>query len=168
MSDSSIEISVRYTAGAHVTCTRRGVRASSTGSARTAAEAFGAKYFGPAFKLVQPLDAAGRTWMVVGDPKWYAWCWADGVIDIGPDMPTAEGAALFASGPERALKHVLGVVARHGKGAGTGKLLVPGVPEASGQKAGMDALIAWVKWCAVRNGTNASFGVVFSNRGDAL
>lgn len=77
-----------------------------------------------------------------------AWCWATGLIEIGDQTP--EGAIEIASGPKANLKGFLEVLARHGQGASAGQLLVPGVPEADGQKAKADALAQWLKWCAVR------------------
>ncbi|MEC5319000.1 hypothetical protein VSX61_08630 [Brenneria populi subsp. brevivirga] len=77
-----------------------------------------------------------------------AWCWASGLIEIGDeppaDGPEGSGAILIATGPKYALKGFLDVVARHGKGASAGKLLVPGVPEAPDADV---ALEAWLKWC---------------------
>lgn len=92
-----------------------------------------------------------------------AWCWASGLIEIGdelpPDSPDGGGAIEIASGPKSSLRGVLEVVARHGMGASAGKLLVPGVPEANGQKAAADALSAWLGWCGHRKERN---GVTFS------
>lgn len=92
-----------------------------------------------------------------------AWCWATGLIEIGDampaDAPDGGGAIEIASGPRYALKGRLSVLARHGQGASVGKLLVPGVPEASGQEAKGDALSAWLKWCGQRKSRD---GVVFA------
>lgn len=57
MTQIQIEIAVRFSAGAHVTNTVRGVRASSTSSAVRAAEVFGEKYFGKGFRKVLELPA---------------------------------------------------------------------------------------------------------------
>ena len=90
-----------------------------------------------------------------------AWCWASGLIEIGDTMPAdnhdGSGAIQIASGPKFALKGRLKVVARHGKGASVGKLLVPGVPEAE-PGAEIDALLAWLDWCGKRKSKD---GVVF-------
>ena len=81
-----------------------------------------------------------------------AWCWASGLIEIGDAMPAAKpnggGAIQIAEGPKYALKGKLGAVARHGKGASAGRLLVPGVPEADSEDAKADALAAWLVWCS--------------------
>ena len=90
-----------------------------------------------------------------------AWCWASGLIEIGDAMPpdgVNGGPILIASGPKAALKGKLSVLARHGRGASSGKLLVPGVPEAENQRAAGDALAEWLTWCGKRKSKD---GVVF-------
>lgn len=165
-----VTITVRYTAGAHLTCTRQGVRASSTTDARRAAVNFGEKYFGPSFGDVEA--GAGDTWLVYGDPKHYAWCWATGLIEVGlqPPPPVEEqgGALVFASGPQRALQERVGALARHGKGAAKGRLLVPGVPEGETDDERIEAFIQWVEWCAQRNGRPGTHGVIFSRNKEHL
>ena len=83
-----------------------------------------------------------------------AWCWASGLIEIGnalpPNEPDGGGAIEIAAGPKYALKGQLSALARHGKGASAGMLLVPGVPEAEGQRAKADALAQWLAWCGRR------------------
>ena len=92
-----------------------------------------------------------------------AWCWANGLIEIGdslpPDGPGGSGAIEIARGPKCALKVRLEVAARHGKGASRDKLLVPGVSEADGQRAKGDALAEWLAWCSK---SRRSDGVKFS------
>ncbi len=92
-----------------------------------------------------------------------AWCWASGLIEIGDTLPTdgpkGGGAIEIARGPKFALKGQIDVVARHGKGESAGCLLVPGVPEAEGQKAKGDALAAFLAWCNTRKPKD---GVVFN------
>lgn len=94
----------------------------------------------------------------------FAWCWASGLIEIGDVSPAEDsGAILIASGPKYALKDFIDVVARHGKGASDGKLLVPGVPEAADGDAAIEALETWLKWCephktAKRNGITLVLG----------
>jgi len=94
-----------------------------------------------------------------------AWCWASGLIEIGdaPPADNAEGGGpiVIAEGPQSFLKSYLGVVARHGKGENSGKLLVPGVPEATDQKHAADALGAWLDWCAKSRAARRQ-GIVFS------
>lgn len=96
----------------------------------------------------------------------HAWAWKSGLIEFGREVP--EGALSFATGMDAPLRQLVGVLARHGKGKGEGQLLVPGVPEAATETARLDALIAWVNWCAKRNGKKESSGVVFTNRQDGL
>lgn len=98
-----------------------------------------------------------------------AWCWASGLIEIGDEMPAdsddGSGAIPVAAGPKAFLKGALDAVARHGYGASSGKLLVPGVPEASSQKEACDALSKWLTWCAKGNGKKGRHGVVFEKGG---
>lgn len=95
----------------------------------------------------------------------YAWCYQGGVIEIGETVPEDDqeggGAIVFAKGPKSFMHSRLSTVARHGYGAGAGKLLVPGVPESDDPKERLDALIDWVEWCAKDNGRKGSNGVVF-------
>lgn len=90
-----------------------------------------------------------------------AWCWASGLIEIGETVP--EGAIKFAHGPKADLKCVLEAVARHGKGASEGKLIVPGIPEAESQQAAGDALQAFMDW-ARKGRFVQKHGVVFSSK----
>lgn len=173
---TTVEVNVRYSGGTYLTGAVNGVKASCTAGEQQAAVRFGKKYFGPAYVSVELLKAADAwnpaVWRVNADPKAYAWCWASGLIEVHDAMPvkTPEGGGpvAFASGPRRALKASLSVLARHGQGASDGKLLAPGVPEAASQKDGMTALILWVNWCAVRNGSAGQHGVVYGREGDML
>lgn len=88
-----------------------------------------------------------------------AWCWASGLIEIGAAVP--RGAILIARGPLSSLKPLVSGRARRGRGESAGKLLVPGVPEAASQQEAVDALDAWLKWCAKGNGNNSWSGVEF-------
>jgi hypothetical protein len=92
----------------------------------------------------------------------WAWAWQSGLIEFGREVP--EGAIGFANGRDVPLRKLVGVLARHGQGKSEGKLLVPGVPEAETRQAKIDALIAWVDWCAKGNDKKESDGVVFINR----
>ncbi|HZF99162.1 MAG TPA: host nuclease inhibitor protein [Pseudoxanthomonas sp.] len=74
------------------------------------------------------------------------YCWASGLIEFGRRVP--EGAIEVAHGPKVQLQKAIDVVARHGKGASAGALLVPGVPEAETEEEKGDALAAWLRWCA--------------------
>jgi hypothetical protein len=74
-----------------------------------------------------------------------AWCRPSGVI--GFSRYTPEGALPIArSRSEKRLRAFIEVHARHGWKKG--KLLVPGIPEAKDQVAGLEALEAFVTWCA--------------------
>ena len=92
-----------------------------------------------------------------------AWCWASGLIEIGdflpPDAADGGGAIEIARGPKYALKGQIQAVARHGKGAGAGQLLVPGIPEAESQEEKGNALSAWLAWCGKSKRRN---GVTFA------
>lgn len=95
-----------------------------------------------------------------------AWCWASGLIEIGDalpaDKPDGSGALQIATGPKYSLEAQVGVMARHGRGDGARKLLVPGVPEAAGQDEAFAALSAWL---ALSNKRKPRDGVVFSKGG---
>ena len=75
-----------------------------------------------------------------------AWCWATGLIEIGPVMP--EGAIEIVRGPAVDVEHAMEVSARHGYG---GQLLVPGIPETQSQRMKGNALRDWIKWFAPRS-----------------
>ena len=81
-----------------------------------------------------------------------AWCWASGLIENGDAVPAdgedGRGPIVIATGPKYALKPLLDAVARHGRGASLGLLLVPGVPEATDPLTAADALRSWLDWCA--------------------
>lgn len=155
---ATVTIRVKYACGAHTTNTVAGKRASSTSSANEAALSLCRKLW-PG-QLVEPVQVAREsaldTFEVVApvedkNKPQVAWCWASGLIEIGdklpPDGPNGGGAIQIAAGPAAALKLRLEVLARHGKGASDGQLLVPGVPEADTQQEKGDALAAWLKWC---------------------
>lgn len=93
-----------------------------------------------------------------------AWCWASGLIEIGdampPDSPDGGGAIEIARGPKYALRAQLSVLARHGKSASAGMLLVPGVPEREDGKDKADALADWLAWCGASRSTRD--GVTFA------
>jgi hypothetical protein len=84
------------------------------------------------------------------------------LIEIGDDLPAnleTGGAIEIARGPKAVLKQRLQTLARNGRGLGEGMLLVPGVPEAEGQRAKADALAIWLAWCGNSKGNGA---VVFN------
>lgn len=70
-----------------------------------------------------------------------AYAWASGRIDFGRKVP--DGALCIATGPAKTLRSTIEVLARHGYGKSEGVLLVPGIPEASSQAAGILALIVF-------------------------
>lgn len=100
---------------------------------------------------------------------WFAWCWASGLIEMGPTRPANEpdgsGAIVFATGGKAHLESVVSVLARHGY---DGTLLVPGIPESelTGQQP-LEALIKFVDWAANGNGRRSRHGVVFSHQPEA-
>lgn len=71
-----------------------------------------------------------------------AYCYASGQIRFGNEVP--DGALPLAVGPRRKVREFFGGVARHAYDGRT--LLVPGVPEAKGQRAKMTALRRFYKW----------------------
>lgn len=161
-----VDCTVRYSNGAHLTNTVRTMRASSTMSYEAAAQVLGPKIYGTGFSHVELIgpgaDLASFVYRVHADPTIQAFAWASGLIGFG-EKP--EGAIAFATGPDRALRAVVCVLARHGQGKFNDRLLVPGVPEAQGETAQMDALIAWVDWAAEGNDRPGRWGVRFK-RGD--
>ncbi|MGE0333189.1 MAG: hypothetical protein AB7P37_21120 [Ramlibacter sp.] len=163
---TAIEVAVRQTTGTYQTAAVNGVKASCTAGEQQAAEAFGRKYFGPAFvgvELVQPSTSfKPSTWRVSADPKAYAWAWATGLIEIHDELPVGPDTAIaFASGPRRALELILGGVARHGWGVCEGQLLVPGVAENKHVEDALIALNLWVNRNRASNGAARLHTVVF-------
>lgn len=90
-----------------------------------------------------------------------AWCFRSGEIGIGAPEEMREGALKIAHGPKSFLDGQINVVARHGYGAFSGQLLVPGLPEADSPEEAMAALEKFMSWCEMRNGKKSSNGVVF-------
>lgn len=92
-----------------------------------------------------------------------SWCWASGLIEVGDALPSdahdGSGAIEIARGPKAFLNGRLETLARRGRGASAGKLLVPGVPEADSESDKGDALSVWLAWCAKRNGKDGVFFV---------
>lgn len=86
-----------------------------------------------------------------------AFCWASGLIEFGEVVP--EGAIKIAHGPKANLKAAVEVLARHGYGASEGKLLVPGIPKATNQRAAGDALAGFLSNATKRRRRD---GVVFT------
>lgn len=155
------DITVKQQYGTYKTNIVRGLNASCTAGERQAAERLGQKLYGESFlnaEMVSIGETIGATrWRLHAEPV-YAWAWPSGLIQFGREAP--EGAVKFATGIDTRLIEAVSTLARHGQGSGEGQLLVPGVPEATNQKKAMDALIAWVDWCAQRNGQGDD-GVVF-------
>ena len=93
---------------------------------------------------------------------WFAWCWASGLIEFGPNIPldTKDGAGCvaFATGPRAFL---IGIVQAAARMSYSGQPLVPGVPEAESDDAGIEAVITWMNFFAKGNGKRSRNGVVF-------
>lgn len=161
-----IDVRVVYRCAAYTTNRINGMTSSSTSCAAHAAARQAEKLFGPALQRVEKVDEQYQAslWRVTADADEFAWCWATGLIEFGDKVP--EGACVFAKGPRRALRAAVEVAARHGIGASAGRLLVPGVPEAETEHAGMTALLDFIKWRAKGNGAKDSHGVVFATRFD--
>ncbi|AYL56276.1 TPA: host nuclease inhibitor protein [Citrobacter freundii] len=66
-----------------------------------------------------------------------AYAWASGLIEFGQTLP--DGALPIITGEENRIRDLIDIHARHSR-AGSG-LLVPGVPEASNQHEGCNALM---------------------------
>ncbi|MDD5031178.1 MAG: hypothetical protein PHH58_17065 [Rhodoferax sp.] len=162
------DITVKSVCGTYQTNTVQGMRASCTTGDRQAAERLGEKLYGASLVTVSQVPVRGdhtcTHWQLYAEPV-HAWAWASGLIEFGREVP--EGAISFATGMAVPLRDLVGAVARHGKGKGEGQLLVPGVPEGETGKAKVDALTAWVEWCAKANGKKESNGVVFTDRVEA-
>lgn len=160
---NSIDIYVRQSCGAYLTNTHRGVRSSCTHSAEGAAKLQARKLFGPALQGVTCVDRTPQAsvFRATADADKVAWCWATELIEFGDAVP--DGAVQIATGPDRALREAVAVVARHAKPRSSGQLLVPGVPEAADQAEGMTALLEWLRWCCKCHpkGAKGSFGVEF-------
>jgi hypothetical protein len=154
-----IDIRVRYSCQAYVTNATSNQRSSSTSSAASAAALQAEKLFGPSLQRLELVDETmhSSVWRATADADEFAWAWANGVIEFGTVVP--EDACHFASGPRRALMAQVAVIARHGHTKG--QLLVPGIPEAKGQKAAMDALLDFETLAASRNGKKGSWSVLF-------
>lgn len=89
-----------------------------------------------------------------------AYCWASGLIEFSESPPP--GAIKLAHGPKAFLEGAVKATARHGRGESEGKLLVPGVPEASNQQAASYALKMYQDWAS--NGRmGKKHGVVFTS-----
>lgn len=71
-----------------------------------------------------------------------AYAWGSGLIEFGNTLPDGALPIAVATDEQQAerMKAAIEVLARHGKGASKGKLLVPGIPEAANQREGMKAL----------------------------
>lgn len=76
----------------------------------------------------------------------FAYCWASGVIEFGAKVPA--GAIEIARGKERLLQKEIGATARLAYDNET--LLVPGIPEATDQRAAGDALAVHLRWLKKR------------------
>lgn len=146
-----------------------GMQASCTAGAKQAADRLGKKLYGDSLVAVvaapHNLQNDKSEWRLHAEPI-YAWAWQSGLIEFGRVVPG--GALRVATGLDLQLRARVAVLAREGMVKSEGKLLVPGVPEATDGNAKVDALIAWVDWCAKGNGTPIANGVIFTNRKGAI
>lgn len=103
---------------------------------------------------------------------WFAWSWASGLIELGEQAPAladdGSGCIVFAKGPRSYLEAAIAVLARHGKGASSGKYLVPGVPEAANPTEAIDAFDKWVEWCKTGRTHYAKKDILFSSNPEEL
>lgn len=76
-----------------------------------------------------------------------SFAWAAGLIEFGDTLPDGALPIAVAADEQQArkMKESVEVLARHGKGASKGKLLVPGIPEAANQREAMKALQRFAK-----------------------
>ncbi|MCU7371582.1 hypothetical protein PEC18_12165 [Paucibacter sp. O1-1] len=88
--------------------------------------------------------ALGAADAVAPEAAFRALCLSDGVIFY--DRKTPDGAIEIVRGDEDLVRGRMDVAARHGWKPG--QLLVPGVPEADDQQAGLVALQEWINWFA--------------------
>lgn len=141
-----LEITVRYSTGAYNTNQVFGFRSSSTSSAFEAAKGQRRKVFGEwGPTMLHNVDTPDGVYKCSGNLP-IAWCWASGLVEVGHVLP--DDAMPIAMGPEFNLLKELDVACRHGKGASSGSLLVPGVPEAPTVQEGLRALRAFIQWRA--------------------
>lgn len=66
-----------------------------------------------------------------------AYAWASGLIEFGQTLPN--GALPIITGEENRIRDLIDINARHSRSGN--ELLVPGVPEASNQHEGCNALM---------------------------
>lgn len=70
-----------------------------------------------------------------------AWAWSSGLIEFGYVLP--EGALPIVAGKPATVRHVIEVMARHGRDEQE-QLLVPGIPEAVTE---VEAFNAMIRFC---------------------
>lgn len=76
------------------------------------------------------------------------YCWRSGLIEFGKKIPN--GAIEICYGPEKKLKRIVSVCARHSR---YGKsLIVPGIPEAESGRKALQALDFFKKMISRRIG----------------
>ncbi|HAK9039924.1 TPA: host nuclease inhibitor protein [Escherichia coli] len=71
-----------------------------------------------------------------------AWAWSSGLIELGYVLP--EGALPIVAGKPATVRHVIDVVARHGRDERE-QLLVPGIPEAVTEEEAFKAMIRFCR-----------------------
>ena len=163
------DIKVSSSHSGYTTNRVHGMQASCTSGAKQAAERLGKKLYGESLVAVvaapHNLQNDKSEWRLHAEPI-FAWAWQSGLIEFGRVVP--DGALRVATGLDLQLRALVAVRAREGMGKSKGKLLVPGVPEATDGNSKVDALISWVDWCAKSNGTPSANGVIFTNRKGAI
>lgn len=71
-----------------------------------------------------------------------AYAYASGLIEFGSRVPV--GALPIITGPAKHVRQIISATSRHSRDSE--EMLVPGVPEAKDQIAGVDALIRYTNW----------------------
>lgn len=74
--------------------------------------------------------------------KLIAWAWSSGLIELGYVLP--EGALPIVAGKPATVRHVIDVVARHGRDEQE-QLLVPGIPEAVTEEEAFNAMVQFCR-----------------------
>ena len=154
-------IKVRYASQAYNTNRIKGASSSSTSSPEAAARGLAQKLFGPSLIDVRQLRELGvhSEWEATADATIMAWCWANGEIEFGTEVP--EDACAIAFGPDRALREQLRPLAGNDTTGGKGTLVLNCVHQAKNQEEAFDRLKEWLSTMIFLNGRPLSYGVVF-------
>jgi hypothetical protein len=104
-------------------------------------------------------------WLLHADDTWYASCAADGTLHYGEVVPVLNTRG--AEGPQRALRLVVGNMARMTGGQDADDAAPPRVPglRASDDRATRDAaLLAWLAECRAASTPRDSLGVTWDSQ----